>query len=230
MKRWLVCLSLISGCSTDFQPMQCSVDNECAKGTVCELRDNVPVCVAAEDAPIQVGQSAPVSGTNQALGTGMKLGIELAFDEQNEKGGIRGRKLELVFKDDAYQPQLAEQAARTLVDAQVSQTDVPHCPSTVNPSPGQAPVSTTAMTRGPGAVLALVGSVGTPTMQRAAPVAVETGTLYFGAFTGASSILRDQQAGTCSKYIFNVRASYSQEAYATMELFKKKGIATYKNL
>jgi ABC-type branched-subunit amino acid transport system substrate-binding protein len=230
MKRWLVLLSLVSACSTDFEPKQCSIDSECGNGTVCEMRDGVPVCVAADDATILVGESAPISGTNQALGTGMKLGIELAFEEQNALGGIRGRKLELVFKDDAYQPQLAEQAARTLVDAQVSQTDVPRCPSTVNPSPGQAPVSTTAMTRGPGAVLALVGSVGTPTMQRAAPVAVETGTLYFGAFTGAATILRDSQAGNCSKYIFNVRASYAQEAYATMELFKKKGVVTYKNL
>jgi branched-chain amino acid transport system substrate-binding protein len=67
-------------------------------------------------------------------------------------------------------------------------------------------------------------------MQRAAPVAVETGTLFFGAFTGAATILRDTQAGMCSKYIFNVRASYAQEAYATMELFKKKGVVNYKNL
>ena len=67
-------------------------------------------------------------------------------------------------------------------------------------------------------------------MQRAAPVAVETGTIYFGAFTGAQTILRDAQAGMCSRYIFNVRASYAQEAYATMELFKKKGVVNYKNL
>jgi ABC-type branched-subunit amino acid transport system substrate-binding protein len=230
MKRWLVWLPLLSACSTEFDPKQCSLDSECGGGGVCELRDNVPVCVKPEDAPILIGQSAPVSGTNQALGTGMKLGIDLAFAEQNALGGIRGRKLELVFRDDAYQPQLAEQAARSLVDAQVSQSDVPRCPSTVNPSPGQAPVSTTAISRGPNAVLALVGSVGTPTMQRAAPVAVETGTVFFGAFTGAATILRDQQAGACSKYIFNVRASYAQEAYATMELFKKKGVANYKNL
>jgi ABC-type branched-subunit amino acid transport system substrate-binding protein len=43
-------------------------------------------------------------------------------------------------------------------------------------------------------------------------------------------MLRDAQAGMCSKYIFNVRASYAQEAYATMELFKKKGVVNYKNL
>ncbi|HEY5926051.1 MAG TPA: ABC transporter substrate-binding protein [Kofleriaceae bacterium] len=230
MKCWLAWLSVLAACSTDFDPKQCSVDSECGTGGVCELRASIPVCVPAEEAPLLIGQSAPVSGTNQALGTGMKLGIELAFAEQNAAGGIRGRQLELVFRDDAYQPQLAEEAARRLVDAQISQTDTPKCPSTANPAPGQAPVSTTAMSRGPGAVLALVGSVGTPTMQRAAPVAIETGTIYFGAFTGAASILRDQTAGPCSKYIFNVRASYAQEAYATMELFKKRSVNNYKNL
>jgi hypothetical protein len=68
-------------------------------------------------------------------------------------------------------------------------------------------------------VLGLVGSVGTPTMVRAAPIAVETGRLYFGAFTGAGTMLRDMKAGPCVKYIFNMRASYAQEAMATLQYF-----------
>lgn len=235
MKHWGLWVAvgtaaISGGCSTDFSPKPCALDSDCGDGTVCEMRGQDPVCVYAEDAPLIIGQSAPISGTNQALGTGMKLGIELAFAEQNAAGGIRGRKLELSFRDDAYQPNLAETAARALVDAQVSTSEAPKCPSTMNPSPGQAPVSTTAMTRGPSAVLAMLGSVGTPTMQRAAPVAIETGTLFFGAFTGATTILRDMQAGPCGKYIFNVRASYAQEARATMELFKKKGVSRYQNV
>lgn len=231
MKHWaLLAAVVVAGCATDFAPKPCALDSDCGTGAVCEMRGQEPVCVYADDAPIMIGQSAPISGTNQALGTGMKLGIDLAFAEQNAIGGIRGRKLELVFRDDAYQPNLAESAARALVDAQVSTTDVPKCPSTLNPSPGQAAVSSTAIQRGPNAVLALLGSVGTPTMVRAAPVAVETGTLFFGAFTGASTILRDMQAGQCGKYIFNIRASYAQEAHATMELFKKKGVASYRNV
>jgi ABC-type branched-subunit amino acid transport system substrate-binding protein len=226
----LVAFSAAAGCATEFTPKPCALDSECGSGAVCEMRGSEPVCVHAEDAPIIVGQSAPISGTNQALGTSMKLGIEIAFDEQNAAGGIRGRKLELSFRDDAYQPNLAESAARSLVDAQVSTTEAPRCPSTTNPSPGQAPVSNTAISRGPQAVIAMLGSVGTPTMVRAAPVAVESGTIYFGAFTGAQTILRDMQAGPCGRYIFNIRASYAQEAYATMELFKKKGVTSYKNV
>ena len=109
-------LIVFAGCSTAFDPQPCALDGDCGTGLVCELREQEPVCVHAEDAPLIIGQSAPISGTNQALGTGMKLGIELAFKEKNEAGGIRGRKLQLEFRDDAYQPELAEAAARKDVE------------------------------------------------------------------------------------------------------------------
>jgi ABC-type branched-subunit amino acid transport system substrate-binding protein len=213
---------LLAGCSTTFSAQPCTADGDCGHELVCELRDRNPVCVAAKDATLIIGQSAPISGTNQALGTEMKLGIDLAFKEKNEAGGIRGRQLKLVFRDDAYSPDLAEQAARALVDAQIVAGE-PRCPTT-------ATVSTTALVRGPNAVLAFLGNVGTPTMVRSAPVAIETGTLFFGAFTGAATILRDDKAAGCQRYIFNVRASYYQEAHATMEYFKHKGVDDHRHL
>ncbi len=223
----------VTACSTDFSPQQCGLDTDCGDGQVCELRDEQPVCVLASDAPLVIGHHSALSGTNQALGTNMKLGLELAFAEKNAAGGIRGRMLELAFRDDAYDPATAETAARALMDVQVSETDTPACPTTMNPPVAPA-ISMTALTRGPKAVLAMIGNVGTPTMVRAAPVVVETKTVFFGAFTGAATILRDDQCGACSKYIFNVRASYAQEARATLEFFKRKtvgGTATnYKNL
>ncbi len=227
MRVTFACALLFAGCSTDFTPQTCSVDNDCGTGLVCETQGTANVCVHASDAPLIIGESAPISGTNQALGTGMKLGIELAFDEQNGMGGIRGRMLQLDFRDDAYQPNLAETNARELTDAQTMANMAPRCPSSSAMIAGNAPVSTTALSRGPKAVLAMLGNVGTPTMVRAAPIAVETGTVFFGAFTGASTVLRDTTCAACSKYIFNVRASYAQEARATMELFKKKGVTDY---
>lgn len=224
---------LVTGvaCSTEFAPQPCSVDGDCGDGLVCELRDSQPTCVRTEDAPLVIGQSAPASGTNQALGTSMKLGIELAFKERNDAGGIRGRQLQLVFRDDAYQPELAEAAVRSLIDVQVAAAEAPRCPSTSSPVAEGAPVSATALSRGPNAVLAILGSVGTPTMVRAAPVAIETGTVFFGAFTGASTLLRDSVAGpACGRYIFNVRASYAQEAQATIEYFRNKGVTRHRNL
>jgi branched-chain amino acid transport system substrate-binding protein len=226
----LCTLIALTACSTSFESQPCATDGDCGGVGVCEIRDQVPVCVDAAEAPLVIGQSAPISGTNQALGTQMKLGIELAFAERNAMGGIRGRQLQLEFRDDAYQPELAEAAARSLVDARAIDA-APRCPTTTTPAvAGQLPISTTALERGPNAVLAFLGNVGTPTMVRSAPVAIETGTIFFGAFTGASPILRDEQAASCKSYIFNVRASYAQEAQATTEYFKKKGVPNYKHL
>jgi ABC-type branched-subunit amino acid transport system substrate-binding protein len=214
--------------------MPCSVDTDCGNGLVCERVQQSNVCVRAADAPIVVGQSAPISGTNQALGTQMKLGIELAFNEQNAMGGVRGRPLVLNFRDDAYDPPAAEAAARAFTDVQMMNGQAPKCPSTSLPEPdghgNNTPVATNAMERGPNAVIAELGTVGTPTMVRAAPVALETHTLYFGAFTGATKILRDTTAGDCVKYVFNYRASYAQEAQATMDLFKNKGVGGFESL
>lgn len=227
MRVPFACALLLAGCSTDFVPQTCAVDNDCGAGLVCETQGTANVCVHAADAPLIIGESAPVSGTNQALGTGMKLGIELAFDEQNAMGGVRGRQLQLDFRDDAYQPNLAETNARALTDAQTLDGQSPKCPSSSAMIAGNTPVSMTALQRGPKAVLALLGNVGTPTMVRSAPIAVETGTVFFGAFTGASTVLRDTTCAACAKYIFNVRASYAQEARATVELFKKKSVTDY---
>jgi branched-chain amino acid transport system substrate-binding protein len=228
MRTWLVTV-MLAGCSTTFDPKPCAIDGDCGTGLVCELRDTKPVCVHDEDAPLVIGTSAPLTGTNQALGTAMKLGIQLAFDEQNAKGGVRGRQLTLDFRDDGYDPNLAEQNARALTDVQVMDGS-PICPSTAAMISGNQPVSTTGMQRGPAAVLAFLGDVGTPTMLRAAPIAVETNTIFFGAFTGAGTILRDTTCGDCVKYIFNVRASYAQEARATMELFHKRGVTDFTHL
>lgn len=199
---------------------------------MCEQRDRRAVCVATDEASIAVGHSGPETGDNSAIGIAMKLGIQLAFDERNAAGGIRGRQLVLEARDDGYQPDLAEAAARELVDVQVAPTQLPSCPSTSQIYVADSlPVSTTALTRGPGAVLALLGDVGTPTMLRAAPVAIETQTMFFGAFSGAQTLLRDGSPGAvCARYLFNVRASYAQEAEATVAYFQHQGVTGYKNL
>jgi ABC-type branched-subunit amino acid transport system substrate-binding protein len=219
-----------SGCSPTFAPRPCGVDADCGNGLVCAVRDQAPICLQAEDDPLVIGMTAPISGVNQALGTGMKLGIELAFQEQNEAGGVRGRPLKLEFRDDAYVPATAEANVRALVDARETAA-LPRCPTTGNPGvPGEPPISATALERGPNAVLAFIGNVGTPTMVRTAPLAVETGTIFFGAFTGAATILRDDRAATCKRYIFNVRASYAQEALATAEFFRARNVPDHTHL
>lgn len=53
------------------------------------------------------GQSAALEGPAAALGQGMRLGLLAAFAEANAKGGVSGRQLELLSKDDGYEPERA---------------------------------------------------------------------------------------------------------------------------
>ena len=212
-------IALAPSCSSAFHSRACSTDSDCGGNLVCVAQTGDAVCTTPQNAPLRIGMSGPLSGPNQDLGTEMKKGLALAFDAQNAAGGVRGRPIALDFLDDEYQPDSAEADARQLLEV-VPSTDAARCPTTTVPVVAtNPPVANSALLRGPSAVLGLVGNVGTPTMVLTAPIAVETGSLFFGAFTGASLMLRDGLAGPCSKYIFNVRASYAQEAMATVEYF-----------
>jgi branched-chain amino acid transport system substrate-binding protein len=53
---------------------------------------------------ILFGQAAALEGPSSALGRGMRQGILAAFAEINARGGVHGRKLELMSRDDGYDP------------------------------------------------------------------------------------------------------------------------------
>src|SRR5664280_408455 len=53
---------------------------------------------------ILFGQAAALEGPSSALGQGMRQGILAAFAEINAKGGVHGRRLELISRDDGYDP------------------------------------------------------------------------------------------------------------------------------
>ena len=53
---------------------------------------------------ILFGQAAVLEGPSSALGQGMRQGILAAFAEINARGGVHGRKLELISRDDGYDP------------------------------------------------------------------------------------------------------------------------------
>ena len=56
---------------------------------------------------IVFGQSAALTGAAKDLGINMQAGLKAAFAEINKKGGVNGRKLKLVTKDDGYEPELS---------------------------------------------------------------------------------------------------------------------------
>lgn len=68
------------------------------------------------DTEIKLGQSCAISGPAQALGTGMRDGLDACFARINAEGGIGGRKVALVTRDDAYEPDKAVQSVRALLN------------------------------------------------------------------------------------------------------------------
>ena len=136
-----------------------------------------------------------------ALGTEMRRGILAYFNEANAADGIRGRRLVLDSRNDDYEPAMARENMKGLLDIKEESSD-----------------RDTPDRRGDGSVFGILGSVGTPTMLEAAPMAMKNGVLFFAPLTGAQKFLRD---GTNSRYIFNYRASYFEETQAIVEyLFK----------
>jgi ABC-type branched-subunit amino acid transport system substrate-binding protein len=62
------------------------------------------------------GQSAAFSGPAQELGKNMRLGIEAAFHEANQQGGVNRRRLDLRSFDDAYEPEAAIVNTQRLIE------------------------------------------------------------------------------------------------------------------
>ncbi len=83
----------------------------------------IVICVASaalgEDGiteqEIILGQSCALSGPAQALGTGMKVGLNAYFSKINVAGGVQGRKINLISLDDGYEPYRAIKNTRTLI-------------------------------------------------------------------------------------------------------------------
>ncbi|MGP0093887.1 MAG: ABC transporter substrate-binding protein [Xanthobacteraceae bacterium] len=65
---------------------------------------------------IVFGQAAALQGPASALGRGMQTGIKAAFNEINAKGGVRGRKLELISLDDGYEPDRSVAQTKKLIE------------------------------------------------------------------------------------------------------------------
>jgi branched-chain amino acid transport system substrate-binding protein len=65
--------------------------------------------------PIRIGASASKTGTYAALGQNQLRGYQLCVKHTNEKGGLLGRKLELLVEDDQSQPATAVRIYERLI-------------------------------------------------------------------------------------------------------------------
>lgn len=95
--------------------------------------------VAHAEDTITFGAILPLTGPGGLIGTQQKLGIQFALDKINEKGGVRGHKIEVVFEDNQAKPDQSILSFNKLVDLQ-------HLPmiftSFSGPSLAMAPLAT----------------------------------------------------------------------------------------
>ncbi|MCP4114265.1 MAG: amino acid ABC transporter substrate-binding protein [Desulfobacteraceae bacterium] len=70
--------------------------------------------------PLKIGFSGCLTGRLSDLGTAGRNGAILAMEQVNRTGGIRGRPVELIVKDDKHDPETAVAVDRELMDLGVA--------------------------------------------------------------------------------------------------------------
>jgi branched-chain amino acid transport system substrate-binding protein len=73
-----------------------------------------PLAVQAAE-PIRVGISGPFTGGSGPMGVSMRDGARLAVSQINAKGGVLGRPLELIERDDEAKNEIGAQVAQELI-------------------------------------------------------------------------------------------------------------------
>ena len=68
------------------------------------------------DKEIHIGMANALSGPASGLGVNLKAGSEAYFARINAGGGVNGRKIVLVSKDDGYEPEKTAAATRALIE------------------------------------------------------------------------------------------------------------------
>lgn len=187
-RSFFIVVLFLAACSTTLlDRADCREDSDCAsefdEGWVCGSQGYCEPPVGGDDGPagdcptmvcdgvINIGNVSAQNGPNANLGTGMVVGIRTAFKEVNDAGGVMGRELRLLVRDDGYEPDNTGSAMMELTRGGASRK-----------------------------VLAIVGNVGTPTAQVAVPIAKEQDVVFHGAFTGAGVLREDPPAKVVFNY------------------------------
>lgn len=121
----LALAGVFAGCATDADPAASAPDAttiiEPTPTTAVEQLlptpspTPAPVRTGVSDNRVLFGQSAAFEGPASQLGLNMRLGIEAAFHEINQQGGVNGRMLELTSRDDGYEPDKAVENTRNFI-------------------------------------------------------------------------------------------------------------------
>jgi branched-chain amino acid transport system substrate-binding protein len=66
--------------------------------------------------PIKIGVSGPFTGGSSSMGVSMRDGVKLAVEEINKAGGVIGRQLQIVERDDEAKNERGVQIAQELIN------------------------------------------------------------------------------------------------------------------
>lgn len=69
---------------------------------------------------IRIGIAGPMTGDQSKMGSDFRNGVTLAVDEWNAKGGLLGKKVEIIVEDDQHDPKQAVSVANKLVNEGVA--------------------------------------------------------------------------------------------------------------
>jgi len=78
------------------------------------LAVSASLAIAAD--PIKIGVDGPFTGGSSSMGVSMRDGVRLAVDEINKSGGVLGRPLQLVERDDESKNERGVQIAQELIN------------------------------------------------------------------------------------------------------------------
>jgi branched-chain amino acid transport system substrate-binding protein len=73
----------------------------------------------SEDEPVRIGVIAGLTGRSADIGEASRNAVQLAIANQNARGGINGRPVEMLVRDDANDPDTGANAVRELHDLKV---------------------------------------------------------------------------------------------------------------
>jgi branched-chain amino acid transport system substrate-binding protein len=66
--------------------------------------------------PIKIGVAGPFTGGSAPMGVSMRDGVKLAVADINAKGGVLGRQIQLIERDDEAKPERGVQIAQELIN------------------------------------------------------------------------------------------------------------------
>lgn len=111
MRGWIVgvlCLVLLAACGGT--PEDPTAEEGGGAGTEADGGATAPAAAGSEsgeEGPVRIGISLPLTGDFSEPGKGIREGYELWAADVNEQGGLLGRQVELIFRDDASDPNTA---------------------------------------------------------------------------------------------------------------------------